>query len=116
MLSEKLTQLRSQKNVTQQQMADMLDITRPAYTAYESGTRKPEYDSLIKIADYFQVSIDFLLGRTSNKQFNQSVAKKNTTNFDGNKEQLTNEETEYLKMSLEVFRRYNETKRKKAEK
>lgn len=64
MLADRLRLLRSQENKTQQQVADYLGITRPAYTAYEKGNRTPDYDLLTKIADYFGVSTDYLLGRT----------------------------------------------------
>jgi len=63
MLSERLTKLRLNKKRTQQNMADYLGITRPAYTEYESGKRKPDYATLKKIADYFNVNTDYLLGR-----------------------------------------------------
>lgn len=65
MLAERLIKLRKQKKRTQQDMADYLGITRPAYTAYERGTRQPDYDTLEKLADYFEVSTDYLLGRTN---------------------------------------------------
>ena len=64
MLADRLRQLRAQEKKTQQQVADYLGITRPAYTAYEKGNRTPDYDLLTKIADYFGVSTDYLLGRT----------------------------------------------------
>jgi len=45
-------------------MSLLLGITRPAYTAYEMGKRQPDYETLIKLADYFNVTVDYLLGRT----------------------------------------------------
>ncbi|MBT2722275.1 helix-turn-helix domain-containing protein [Bacillus sp. ISL-46] len=68
MLSERLTVLRKENNKTQQQVADYLKITRPAYTAYERGTRQPDYDILQKLADYFDTTTDFLLGREITEQ------------------------------------------------
>ena len=65
MLSTRLTSLRKEKKRTQQDMADFLGITRPAYTAYERGTRQPDYETLEKLADYFNVPTDYLLGRTN---------------------------------------------------
>ncbi|WP_077247390.1 helix-turn-helix domain-containing protein [Pseudobacillus wudalianchiensis] len=66
LLSERLISLRKEKKRTQQEVADFLGITRPAYTAYERGTRQPDYELLRKLADYYDVSTDFLLGRTNN--------------------------------------------------
>jgi transcriptional regulator with XRE-family HTH domain len=67
MLGVRLKYLRKSDNKTQQDIADILGITRPAYTAYEQGKRNPDYEILEKIADYYNVSIDYLLGRTDNK-------------------------------------------------
>ncbi|RJS60153.1 helix-turn-helix transcriptional regulator [Bacillus sp. PK3_68] len=66
MLPERLIKLRKENKKTQQQIADFLGITRPAYTAYERGTRQPDYETLRKIADYYMVSTDYLLGRSDN--------------------------------------------------
>lgn len=63
MFNVRLTYLRKEKKKTQKDMAEMLGITRPAYTAYETGKRQPDFEMLQKIADYFQVSTDYLLGR-----------------------------------------------------
>lgn len=63
MLSDRLTFLRKKHNKTQQQVAEYLGITRPAYTAYETGSRKPDYETIEKLADYYDVSVDFLFGR-----------------------------------------------------
>ena len=65
MLAERLVELRKKRDITQDDVAKVLDITRPAYTAYENNRRQPDYDTLNKIADYYNVSIDYLLGRTS---------------------------------------------------
>lgn len=68
MLGVRLKYLRKSNNKTQQDIADILGITRPAYTAYEQGKRNPDYEILEKIADYYNVSTDYLLGRTENKE------------------------------------------------
>ena len=58
----KIKELRNEK-LTQQEVADYLGITRPAYTAYESGKDKPDFETLQKLATLFNVTTDFLLGR-----------------------------------------------------
>lgn len=58
----KLKELR--KNKTQNEIAKALGITQRTYSNYEAGNRQPDQDTLIKIADYFNVSVDYLLGRT----------------------------------------------------
>jgi|SRR5690625_780435 len=66
MLKHRLISLRNKHNKTQEQIAKLIGVTRPAYTAYEKGNRTPDHDILIILADYYEVSIDYLLGRTDN--------------------------------------------------
>lgn len=61
--SKKLKQLRLMLNCTQTQMAELLGITVRGYRNYELGAREPELSVLIKLADYFNVSLDELVGR-----------------------------------------------------
>ncbi|MER2190655.1 MAG: helix-turn-helix transcriptional regulator [Solibacillus sp.] len=60
----RLTALRKQKKLLQADLANKIGIARATYGAYEQGTRQPDFDTLEKIADFFEVSIDYLLGRT----------------------------------------------------
>lgn len=62
MLSEMLKKLRVQKKVTQDYMANLLNIKRQTYSAYERGVSFPDVLALIKIAEFFGVSTDYLLG------------------------------------------------------
>lgn len=59
---ENLKYLRKKANMTQQQIADILGITQQAYANYESNKREPDRQMLIKLAQIFEVSTDFLLG------------------------------------------------------
>lgn len=61
LFSDRLIEARKKMNYTQQRVADHLGITRPAYTAYERGSRQPDYDTLKKLSDLFEVSIDYLI-------------------------------------------------------
>lgn len=67
--SERLKTCRKSKT-TQKAMAEYLDLSERAYQHYEAGTREPNFDVTSKIADYFSVSVDFLLGRTDNPAVN----------------------------------------------
>ncbi len=58
--------LRNKKRITQQRLAIELGINQNTLSRYETGQRQADYDTLIKIADYFDVSIDYLLERTDN--------------------------------------------------
>lgn len=66
MLTERLSRLRIAKKRTHQDLADYLGITRQAYSNYESGKRDVDTSTLNKLADYYDVSIDYLLGRSNN--------------------------------------------------
>lgn len=65
---ERLMQLRSEKGLSQKKIADSIGITETGYQNYEVGRRKPNFDVLPAIADYFDVSVDYLLGRSNNPQ------------------------------------------------
>lgn len=62
-LGKKLKELRQSDNLTQQQLADKLQISRVNYTRYETNAVRPDYEVLIKIADYFDISLDELFDR-----------------------------------------------------
>lgn len=64
MFQERLKQLRKDRKVTQVQLAAHLGYYHSAVVKWESGQCEPSYDILIKIADYFDVTLDYLLGRT----------------------------------------------------
>ena len=56
--------LRIASGLTQQELADKLKISRSTIGMYETGAREPDYDTLEEIADFFNVDIDYLLGRS----------------------------------------------------
>ena len=57
--------LRTSSNLTQSAIAEKIGISRSTIGMYETGAREPDFETLEKIADYFNVDIDFLLGRTN---------------------------------------------------
>ena len=60
----RIQELRKARRITQLKMALDLDISQNTISRYESGEREPGIAELIRIADYFRVSIDYLVGRT----------------------------------------------------
>ena len=62
---ERLLEQRKLNKMTQIEVANHLKISQPSYIRYENGSAEPSYDNLVKIADLFDVSIDYLLGRTA---------------------------------------------------
>ena len=65
MLNIKLRELREFKRLTQADVAEILQITREAYAMYESNKRQMNYESLCIVADFFDVTTDYLLGRNA---------------------------------------------------
>lgn len=64
---KRLKELRIAKKETQEQTANAIGVSRPTYTTYEIGTREPDIGTINKLADHFNVSADYLLGRTNDK-------------------------------------------------
>lgn len=62
-LGKKLKQLRNSEGLTQQQLAEKLQISRVNYTRYETDTVRPDYETLIKLADFYDISLDELFDR-----------------------------------------------------
>ncbi len=66
-LSKRLQECRQAKGLTQMQVATYCDITEKAYQDYELMTREPKLEILVRIADLYQVSLDYLTGWTDRK-------------------------------------------------
>lgn len=76
-MGKRLYALRTERGWTQKQLADRIGATPSIISAYETGTRKPSYEALVKLASLFSVSTDYLLGvraqRIVNGQFTVSL-------------------------------------------
>ena len=68
-----LKRIRNEKNITQVRLSIAAEVSQETISAYESGKAMPSVDTLIKIADFLDVSIDYLLGRTDNPLVNTSI-------------------------------------------
>lgn len=67
MIGKKLRELREEKGLLQKDVANFLNISTSAYGYYEQGKRNPDIENLSKLADFFNVSTDYLLGKTNVK-------------------------------------------------
>lgn len=67
-MGDKLHSLRTEMKLTQKQVADRIGLAISAVSSYESGTRYPSYETLIKLSRMFHVSTDYLLGLTEKKK------------------------------------------------
>lgn len=67
-LNERLKDLRVQRGVTQKMIAEAIGVAPGSVQRFEYGTVKPKLDTVISLADFFDVSTDYLLGRTNNPE------------------------------------------------
>ena len=65
--SENLLQLRKSRGYKQQELADTLGISLRVYQYYEHGEREPQLSTLVKLADFYDLSLDELVGRERDK-------------------------------------------------
>ena len=63
-LSSRLKELRKQKNLTQNALGEALDLSRELLSNYEQGRREPDFATLIQLANFFGVSVDYLIGHS----------------------------------------------------
>ena len=104
--SANLRKFRKQKKLTQEELANRIGVIRATYWAYEKGSIMPPYDKLEQIADIFDVTIDELMGRETDKSdissdLSKLIRKLEEENqiYDG--ELLTSQTRELLIASLE---------------
>ncbi|NLY48413.1 MAG: helix-turn-helix transcriptional regulator [Clostridiales bacterium] len=88
-LGEKLKALRKSNNMTQKDLADRIGVSKSIISSYESGTRYPSYDVLVKMARIFHVSTDYLFGLEKKKVLDAS--------------ELTDAEIEAIKRLITIF-------------
>lgn len=72
MFGERLKSIRLHSGITQKEAANLFGITERAYQNYEINKSNPNVSLLISIAEYFDVSIDYLVGRTNNPNSHKS--------------------------------------------
>ena len=68
---EHLKEMRISFNYTQKQVASNIGITEQNYQRYEANDQRPSFDILISLADFYNVSLDYLVGRTKNPEINK---------------------------------------------
>lgn len=91
-MGEKLKSLRTEKKLTQKQVADRIGLAISAVSSYESGTRYPSYDVLVKLARIFHVSTDYLLGMTDTRNVD-------VTGLNDNEVELVSQSVDMLRNS-----------------
>ena len=67
LFAKRVKELRTEKKIPQKELAEQLGITVRAYQYYEEGKRYPDFQGLLALADYYAVSLDYLVGRTDQR-------------------------------------------------
>lgn len=113
---DRLRSLRENLGLSQKELADRLNINRSTYARYETSSTQPDYDILDALANFYDVSVDYLLGRTNSyqtqtkeerdiakrlKQFEAELENSEGLAFDG--EPMSDEAKESLKESMELL-------------
>ena len=120
----RLKQLRENKGLTQAELAKLVDISASSIGMYEQGRREPSQEVLLQFADFFNVSVDYILGRdkSSTKAYHSPKDQRDLNEFlnnteimfDGELHQLDDEDREKLRHALEfVFWQAKEKNKRK---
>lgn len=72
LIGDKLKQLRQENGLRQEQVARLVGADRSSISAWENDSRQPSYQSLVRLAEVYNVSTDFLLGRTGGRPLDLS--------------------------------------------
>ncbi|WP_368941904.1 helix-turn-helix domain-containing protein, partial [Bacillus cereus] len=75
MIGEKIKELRKNSKITQEQLGNAIGVSKMAISYFEKGKKSPGRESLKKIADYFGVTTDYLLGRSEDPELNEEEDK-----------------------------------------
>ena len=103
-LGEKLSKLRKENNYTQEQLADVLGVSRQSISKWESDTAYPETDKLIKIGKLFECSMDYLLNDTvTEKQACKTDTDKKESFWDMFKEQFHERKSEKTVWGMPLY-------------
>ena len=70
--ASRLKQLRLNKNLRQEQVANLIGVNKSAISTYENNTRQPSFEILVRLATLYRVSTDYLLGRTDSRSLDMS--------------------------------------------
>jgi len=114
MLSKRLKALRQENNLLQKDIAKKLNISTSAYGFYEQGKRTPDLETVLKLAEIFDVTIDYLLGRNDiktpirNGKYTIETKINNHLNLEGLPNEAVKEIENYIKY-IKTKYSHNET-------
>ena len=68
---QRIQDLRTEADMSQKQLSEILHISQRSYSHYETGSRNIPVEMLIRLANYYDISVDYLVGRTDKKEMNK---------------------------------------------
>ena len=68
---QRIQDLRTDADLSQKQLSEILHISQRSYSHYETGSRNIPVEMLIRLANYYDISVDYLVGRTDKKEMNR---------------------------------------------
>ena len=68
---QRIQDLRTDADLSQKQLSEILHISQRSYSHYENGSRNIPVEMLIRLANYYDISVDYLVGRTDKKEMNK---------------------------------------------
>ncbi|MBU9711117.1 helix-turn-helix transcriptional regulator [Bacillus tamaricis] len=99
-LGRRLKELREKHKLTQKQVAPKFGITNYQLSRYENDESNPDPDLIVKFAEFYGVSSDYLLGKTDKPTYDEDLSR----SYYGGPEDITDDEREYLDRQLEQYR------------
>lgn len=94
MLYRQLKVIRKQNGLSQQQLADVLGVSRSAYCGYETGRRTPDFSSIVKLSEFYKLPLENFIGKSSAEfVFDEQYENQNDTQY---LSQLSREERELI--------------------
>ena len=72
---QRIQDLRTDADLSQKQLSEILHISQRSYSHYETGSRNIPVEMLIRLANYYDISVDYLVGRTDKKEMNNKKQK-----------------------------------------
>jgi transcriptional regulator with XRE-family HTH domain len=123
MYGARIRELRKRRGWTMKQLGQRLDVAESTISGYENEIRRPDMDALLRFAELFDVTVDYLLGRESvpsgdsaspfppPEALRESATPYYAAIWDGQVESLTEEEATHLRNTLEMFRLWKANRR-----
>lgn len=109
-LGSRIKYLRTRKGMTQEELGKIIGVSKVSVSGYENNTRQPDNQALVKIADYFGVTTDYLLGRPEPDD-GLRVAAHLSDDYDSLPESQKREVQEYIKFKTAQYRKEHQDKK-----